>query len=604
MANSGWTLTSRSKEEAVIRVHIGLAGALIVGGSMILAAGMANAGAAAINWELKTPAASPPARYQHSMAYDAARGQLVLFGGYAHPAALGDTWVWDGSNWTQKSPPSWPSARFTHAMAYDAARGQVVLFGGYDGASSFNDTWVWDGSTWTQKTPAASPPARFLHAMTYDAARGQVVLFGGHESGFLADTWVWDGSNWAQKKGPTPGPSARCGHAIAYDAARSQVVLFGGEDGGSRLNDTWVWNGSTWTQKTTASPAIRNNHAMAYDGARGEVVLFGGGGQTYLGDTWAWDGSAWNQENPAASPSARYQHAMAYDAARGRLVLFGGWDGSAYRDDTWVTSASCGTITVAPAGMPGAIAGQFFQETVSATGGNAPYGYAMTAGTPPPGMGFDTVTGVLSGTCGAAGDYSFTITATDSWGCTGSRVYTLTVSSGCVQPFIILQPTSKTVVSGQQVLIEVITGGTDPMNFQWYEGASGDTGAPVSGAITDLLLTPALTTTTNYWLRIGNTCGTVDSATITVTVTSAGPTITRIKSKTSKPGSSATIYGAGFSATPSQNTVYFGKKKAAVKKARATSLQVTIPSKAKKGSVGVYVVVNGKNSNTVQFTVK
>ncbi|MEW6367823.1 MAG: hypothetical protein AB1714_24595 [Acidobacteriota bacterium] len=49
---------------------------------------------------------------------------------------------------------------------------------------------------------------------------------------------------------------------------------------------------------------------------------------------------------------------------------------------------------------------------------------------------------------------------------------------------------------------------------------------------------------------------------------------------------------------------YFGKNKAVIKRAGATSLQVTIPSKCKKGNVSVYVVSNGAKSNTVAFRVK
>src|SRR5580704_17181410 len=84
-------------------------------------------------------------------------------------------------NWTQKSPAASPPVREGHAMAYDSAHGQVVLFGGDTGTVNafLNDTWVWDGTTWTQKSPQNSPPARYQHAMAYDSAHGQVVLFGG-----------------------------------------------------------------------------------------------------------------------------------------------------------------------------------------------------------------------------------------------------------------------------------------------------------------------------------------------------------------------------------------------------------------------------------------
>jgi pimeloyl-ACP methyl ester carboxylesterase len=82
------------------------------------------------------------------MAYDAARGQVVLFGGLdINNVLLNDTWVWDGTDWTQKSPANSPTPRAQHEMAYDALRGQVVLFGGWDGSGTPNDTWVWESGS-------------------------------------------------------------------------------------------------------------------------------------------------------------------------------------------------------------------------------------------------------------------------------------------------------------------------------------------------------------------------------------------------------------------------------------------------------------------------
>ena len=62
-------------------------------------------------------------------------------------------------------------------MAYDAAHGQIVLFGGRNDGGNFSDTWVWDGTNWTQKSPATIPRERYGAAMAYDAAHGQIVLF-------------------------------------------------------------------------------------------------------------------------------------------------------------------------------------------------------------------------------------------------------------------------------------------------------------------------------------------------------------------------------------------------------------------------------------------
>jgi len=285
------------------------------------------------------------------MAYDAARSQVVLFGGINPNSGvmLNDTWVWDGSNWTQKSPQTSPPAREGHAMAYDIARGQVVLFGGLDAKmNALNDTWLWDGVNWTQST-ARGPGARGNTAMAYDADRSQVVLFGGEDaqSKTIADTWVWDGSSWTQKT-PAASPASRLGHAMVWDAARSQVVLFGGDDANSdALADTWVWDGDNWTQKSPqTSPPPRVAHAMAYDAAHSQTVIYGGmfSSVNYVpeNDTWVWDGGNWNKSLSPANPPAGAGGAMAYQATRGQVVMTL-WTSPGTVTDTWTWNGGAST---------------------------------------------------------------------------------------------------------------------------------------------------------------------------------------------------------------------------------------------------------------------
>ncbi len=80
-------------------------------------------------------------------------------------------------------------------MAYDAARQQLVLFGGTGDAGSFDDTWTWDGRAWAEQHPQSSPPAQCCDAGTYDSARKVVVLF--NDKG---QTWTWDGTNWTEHR--------------------------------------------------------------------------------------------------------------------------------------------------------------------------------------------------------------------------------------------------------------------------------------------------------------------------------------------------------------------------------------------------------------------
>ncbi len=302
------------------------------------------------DWVRLSPSKSPSARTGHAMTYDAGRQRVVLFGG----DGLGETWEWDGTDWTERFPAVAPAARWNHAMAYDAARQRVLLFGGYVPApkAASSDTWEWDGTSWTQRSPVQSPPARQSHAIAYDAARQRVVLFGGWSDlqmgppppygSPLSDSWEWDGTNWAQPP-LIPGPPARSSHAMAYDAVRQCVVLFGG----AGWDDTWEWSESRWTRRL-AVPFAGEGYAMADAAARQRIVLFA------TGDTWEWDGLSWRQAFPPASPSARAWHAMAEDAARQRVVLFGGSELSPLvLNDTWTWD---GTLWVQrfPSSAPGA----------------------------------------------------------------------------------------------------------------------------------------------------------------------------------------------------------------------------------------------------------
>ena len=180
-------------------------------------------------WHRIAPRGSSPApRSSHAMAYDGARSRVVLFGGTVSSGGRGrsaDTWEWDGTSWQLIDPPRSPPTRRDHVMAYDVARGRVVLFGG----TADRATWEWDGATWHRIVTPHYPPGLNNHTMAYDAARGRVVLFGVRDSSSHGgDTWQWDGARWELIEPLGSSPSPRRGSAMAYDASRGRVVLFGG----------------------------------------------------------------------------------------------------------------------------------------------------------------------------------------------------------------------------------------------------------------------------------------------------------------------------------------------------------------------------------------
>jgi hypothetical protein len=90
---------------------------------------------------------------------------------------------------------------------------------------------------------------------------------------------------------------------------------------------------------------------------------------------------------------------------------------------------NCPVITIAPATLPGATRGLFYNQTITASGGTAPYTFAVVSGSLPTGLTLSPA-GSLSGIPTMAGSSTFTIQATDAAGCVAARTYTLTVIVG------------------------------------------------------------------------------------------------------------------------------------------------------------------------------
>ncbi len=257
------------------------------------------------------------------MAYDAKSGTTLLFGGYSGGGkVLGDTWQWDGKDWKQFKPTVSPSARVGSAMAYDSARGKIVLFGGRGKTGLLQDTWEWDGKAWTQRHPKLSPSKTSAHAMTYDPLRKKMFLLDAQSRG----TWAWDGTNWKQLKSIAPPPQII--GSLVFDATRNTILFF--PFFGAASPQIWEWDGKTWKQlKTLTSPTRMDWFRVVYNDHRKRTHLWGRVSRSTRFESWEWDGQDWTLTKPQYVPTSRWgtfqdYGAMVFDLQRARIVLFGG----------------------------------------------------------------------------------------------------------------------------------------------------------------------------------------------------------------------------------------------------------------------------------------
>jgi hypothetical protein len=91
-----------------------------------------------------------------------------------------------------------------------------------------------------------------------------------------------------------------------------------------------------------------------------------------------------------------------------------------------IAGSSCRAITLSD--LPGGQPGQMYSNTVTASPSGA-YSYAVTSGSLPPGLTLYGSFGLIYGYPTSSGTFNFTVAATDSNNCTGSKSYSLAIGA-------------------------------------------------------------------------------------------------------------------------------------------------------------------------------
>ena len=181
-------------------------------------------------------------------------------------------------------------------------------------------------------------------------------------------------------------------------------------------------------------------------------------------------------------------------------------------DTTGRTATSTQTLTVnalvsvSTASLPSWTLGRAYNQPMTATGGVGPYTWSISGGSLPVGITLAPATGVLSGTPTAIGNYSFTVTATDSNSYTASKTYTLVINPTLALTTTTLADGFPGVLYNQGL---TLFGGTAPYRWSLVAPGSLPTGLnldALSGTLTGIPTSPGSYT---FHLQVTDASGAV-----------------------------------------------------------------------------------------------
>lgn len=159
-----------------------------------------------------------------------------------------------------------------------------------------------------------------------------------------------------------------------------------------------------------------------------------------------------------------------------------------------------------------------YSQAIAASGGTAPYSYAVTAGSLPAGLTLNAGTGTISGTPTAGGTVNFTITATDANSATAQASYS--IAMGGVPTVGAVSATLNANSSANPITLDLSGGAAASVAVA---AAPSHGIASAAGTTISYTPTPGYSGDDSFTYTASNASGTSAPATVTVTV--SAPTL-------------------------------------------------------------------------------
>jgi len=352
-------------------------------------------------------------------------------GGRYNPAS--DTWL------RTSTGSGCPSPRRGYSVVWTGTE-MIVWGGGYSQRTNTGARYNPATNSWQPtSTGEGCPSGRYYASAVWTGT--QMVIWGGD-----SDTQVPEGTGgtytpatdtWTPTSTGAGCPSHRTRHAAVWTGSR--MVVWGGNETTGIVQTGGQYNpeSDAWTPTSTGvgCPVARGGFSWVWTGT--EMIIWGGSGRDEAtasntglnsGARYSPAGDSWLATPTGAScASGRWAHSAVWTGEE--MIIWGGYGGSAAlaSGGRYSPVCECPTILVGPDELPDGSLGAPYHQMLTASGGAAPYAYAISAGALPPGLAL-SASGLLSGTPTAQGSFAFTVTATETHMCSGSRDFSLDVS--------------------------------------------------------------------------------------------------------------------------------------------------------------------------------